>query len=96
MAKTTPSKIPRLSSTRSNSCQTFKVHPAVGLLMENPDLREAGQDTKRMTDDKGQGQLIRTARSTTLRANERALQEARKAAKVTADKYIAPLPRTPR
>jgi hypothetical protein len=94
MAKTTPTKISRPSSTRSKMSQTFKVHPAADLLIENADLREAGKVIERMTDDKGQGQPIRNATTATLRANERALKEAREAAKVTADKYIAPLPRT--
>ena len=57
-------------------------------------MREAGKAIKRMTDDKGQGQPTRNATTAMLRENERALTEARMAAKVTADKYIAPLPRT--
>ena len=92
MTKTTPTKISRPSSTKAS--QTFKVHPATDLLMVNADSREAGKVIMRITDDKEQRQPIRNATTATLRANERALKEAREAAKVTADKYIAPLPRT--
>jgi hypothetical protein len=91
MTKTTPTKISRPSSTKAS--QTFKVHPATDLLMVNADSREAGKVIMRITDDKEQRQPIRNATTATLRANERALKEAREAAKVTADKYIAPLPR---
>src|SRR3954447_9047395 len=38
--------------------------------MKNADLREAGQDVKPMTDDKGQGQPIRNARTATWSANK--------------------------
>ena len=94
MTNTSPSKISRPPSTRSKWSQTFKVHPAAGLLIEDADLREAGKNIKRMIDDKEQRQPIRNATTATMRANESAIKEARKAAKVTADKYIAPLPRT--
>jgi hypothetical protein len=89
MAKPTPTTIAYPASTRSKWRETFKVHPAADLLMGDAASRV---DIKPTTDNKGRSQPISKTSTAKPRAKEIALREARKAAKITADKYIAPLP----
>jgi len=90
MRKAIPTEVSPPPRRRSKGSQTFKAHPAAELLIQRADLRESGQQIKRMVADTEQAQPVR--KPTTLRTKETALEKARRAAKVTADKYIAPAP----
>ena len=92
MRKAIPTEVSPPPRTRSKGSQTFKAHPAAELLIERADLRESGQQIRRMVADTGQLQRVTNATTATLRMKETALEQARKAAKVTADKYMAPVP----